>query len=74
MRLDPVPRSAPAAEGGVVEVPREHAALRQVDAELASRWRDAAADALETCFATGLIAAAFDRDRSAYLLVPEASR
>lgn len=71
---DPVQRSVPAAGGGVVEVPREQAALRQKDAELASRWRDAAADALEGCFAAGLIAAAFDRDRSAYLLVPEASR
>ena len=71
---NPVPRSAPASEGGVVEVPREHAALRQHDAELASRWRDAAADALDACFAAGLIAAFFDRDRSAYVLVPGPSR
>ena len=37
---------------------------------LASRWRDAAADALEACFGAGLIVGAFDRDRSAYVLVP----
>ena len=51
--------------------PREHAELRQRDADLASRWRDAAAAALERCFGAGLIVGAFDRDRSAYALVPE---
>ena len=71
---NPVRRSMPASEGGVVEVPREHAALRENDSELASRWRDSAADALEACFAAGLLAAVFDRDRSAYVLVPGPSR
>ena len=69
----PVRGSAPAAQGAVVEVPREHLELRQRDADLASRWRDAAADALEACLAAGLIASAFDRERSAYVLVPEAT-
>ena len=70
---NPVARLAPTVDGGVVEVPREHPELRQKDAELASRWRDAVAEALEACFAAGLIAGAFDRARSAYVLVPEAS-
>jgi predicted GNAT superfamily acetyltransferase len=69
----PVRRSAPAADGAVVEVPREHLDLRQRDADLAFRWRAAAADALESCLDAGLIASAFDRERSAYVLVPEAT-
>jgi predicted GNAT superfamily acetyltransferase len=68
----PVPGSSPAAEGAVVEVPREHLELRQRDADLAFRWRDAAAEALEACLGAGLIASAFERERSAYVLVPEA--
>jgi predicted GNAT superfamily acetyltransferase len=66
----PVPRSAPVASGGVVEVPREHQELRRRDPALASRWRDATAEALEACFSEGLIAGAFDKQRSAYALVP----
>ena len=69
----PVPGPPPAAEGAVVEIPREHGELRGRDAELASRWRDAAADALEACFDAELIVGAFDRARSAYVLVPEAT-
>ncbi len=71
----PVPAmgSAPALEGGVVEVPREHGDLRRRDPDLAARWRDAAAEALEVCFGAGLIVGAFDRRRSAYVLVPGAS-
>jgi predicted GNAT superfamily acetyltransferase len=67
----PVQGSPPSSEGGVIEVPREHAELRQRDADLASRWRDAVAEALEMCFGAGLIVGAFDRDRSGYVLVPE---
>jgi predicted GNAT superfamily acetyltransferase len=67
----PVARSKPAAEGGIVEVPREHGDLRRRDAELATRWRDTVADALEACLDAGLIVGAFDRVRSAYVLVPE---
>jgi predicted GNAT superfamily acetyltransferase len=71
----PSPSAAgePAAEGAVVEVPRDHAALRGRDAELAVRWRDATAGALEACFAADLIVGAFDRERSAYVLAPEAA-
>jgi predicted GNAT superfamily acetyltransferase len=56
-----------------VEVPRDHEDLRRRDAELAGRWREAVAEALEVCFAAGLIVGGFDRDRSAYLLAPEAA-
>jgi predicted GNAT superfamily acetyltransferase len=66
----PAPGSAPAAVGGVVEVPRDHADLKSRDPDLAARWRDATAEALEGCFRAGLIAGAFDRTRSAYALVP----
>jgi predicted GNAT superfamily acetyltransferase len=69
----PIRRSAPAAEGAVVEVPREHLELRRSDVDLATRWRDASAEALEACFGVGLIVGGFDRDRSAYVLVPEDS-
>jgi predicted GNAT superfamily acetyltransferase len=67
----PVGGTDPSSEGGVIEVPREHAELRQRDADLASRWREAVAEALEACFGAGLIVGAFDRDRSAYALVPK---
>lgn len=69
---DPVPTSetAPSAQGGVVEVPREHPDLRRRDPALASRWRDASAEALEACFGAGLIVRAFDKTRSAYALLP----
>jgi predicted GNAT superfamily acetyltransferase len=73
--LDPRPVAGvePPDEGGVIEIPRDHAALRSRDPALAARWRDATAEALERCFEAGLIAGAFDRARSAYALVPEGS-
>jgi predicted GNAT superfamily acetyltransferase len=40
----------------------------------AAAWRDAAADAFEACFAAGLVATGFDRERSSYVLEPEARR
>jgi predicted GNAT superfamily acetyltransferase len=66
----PAEASAPSSAGAVIEVPREHQELRMRDADLASRWRDAVADALDACFGAGLIVGAFDRERSAYALVP----
>jgi predicted GNAT superfamily acetyltransferase len=69
----PIPRTAagpPPAAGVVVEIPRDHAELRRDDPALGGRWRDATAEALEACFGAGLIAGAFDKDRSAYALVP----
>ena len=67
----PVKASSPSSEGAVIEVPREHPDLRRRDVDLSSRWRDAVADALDACFGAGLIVGAFDRQRSAYALVPE---
>jgi predicted GNAT superfamily acetyltransferase len=68
---EPIRRGDATADGAIVEVPRDHPALRQRDAVLASRWRDATADALAACFEAGLVVGAFDRERSAYALVPE---
>lgn len=67
----PVPGPPPGPSGVLVEVPRDHADLRTRQPALASSWRDASAAALEACFAAGLIAGAFDRERSAYVLMPE---
>jgi predicted GNAT superfamily acetyltransferase len=67
----PSPAGEPAAEGAIVEVPRDHPALRGRDAELGARWREATAEAMEACFAADLIVGAFDRDRSAYVFAPE---
>jgi len=50
-----------------VAVPREYPEVRAVDADRADRWRDAIADAFERCLETGLIAVAFERERSAYV-------
>jgi len=66
----PAAAAAPGADGGVVEIPRDHADLRSRDPSLAARWRDATAEALEGCFQAGLIVGAFDRARSAYALIP----
>ena len=67
----PVPGPASGDDGGVVEVPRDHAELRRRDPALAARWREATANALEVCFRAGSIAGSFDKTRSAYALVPE---
>jgi predicted GNAT superfamily acetyltransferase len=48
-----------------VESVRDYPALREGDRALASAWRDAVADALEDCFAAGLVVTAFDSDASA---------
>jgi predicted GNAT superfamily acetyltransferase len=71
-RESPTPEleASPGARGAMVEVPRDHAELRRRDPELGARWRDATADALERCFARGLVASAFDRARSAYAMTP----
>lgn len=70
---EPVSRSTGSADGGLIEVPREHADLRTRDADLATRWREAAAKALEEGLDAGLVVAAFERRRSAYVLLPRGS-
>jgi predicted GNAT superfamily acetyltransferase len=69
----PVPKPASGDDGGLVEVPRDHAALRRRDPALAARWREATAEVLEDCIRSGWVAASFDKTRSAYALVPRAS-
>jgi predicted GNAT superfamily acetyltransferase len=54
-------------EAAIVEIPREHGEIRSSDPDLAMAWRDAVADAAEACLARGLVAASFDRARSAYV-------
>jgi predicted GNAT superfamily acetyltransferase len=68
----PVPELvAPAGQaGGWVEIPREYAEVRASDPELGGAWRDASADTVEALMAAGCVAAAFDRERSAYRFVP----
>ncbi len=62
---------APDADTVAVEVPPEYHELRVADPDVAARWRDAVAEAAEACFARGLLAVAFDRQRSAYLFARE---
>jgi predicted GNAT superfamily acetyltransferase len=63
---------APAAgDLAVVEVPPDMAEVRDRDAAAAQAWRDAVADAFEGCLGAGLVATAFDRERSAYVFTRE---
>lgn len=73
-RPQPAAVGAPGPDGALVVIPRDHASLRAHDPDLGARWRDAVADALEACLATGLVVSAFDRDRSAYALAPRGGR
>jgi predicted GNAT superfamily acetyltransferase len=67
---EPVSGGDPEASGAVIEVPRDHAAIRELDPALAGRWRDAVADTIEKSFAAGLVVVGFDRERSAFVLGP----
>ena len=64
----PEPRRRPLPEHGpaLVHVPRDHPALRATDPELSRLWRDAVAETIEACVASGRIARAFTTD-SAYV-------
>jgi predicted GNAT superfamily acetyltransferase len=50
-----------------IAIPREYAELRAADPSRADRWREAIAGTFERCLSAGLVALAFDRDRSAYV-------
>ncbi|MFB3737763.1 MAG: GNAT family N-acetyltransferase [Candidatus Velamenicoccus archaeovorus] len=65
---EPGPRAVEAI--AVVEVPEDHAGLRERDPAAARLRRDEVADAVERQLELGRVAAAFDRERSAYLFVP----
>ena len=51
----------------VIEVPAEYHDLRLADPVLATVWRDAIAEAVETCLDAKMVGAVFDRARSAYV-------
>jgi predicted GNAT superfamily acetyltransferase len=53
-----------------IDVEPAYDEVRAADRERAARARDSAADLLEDAFARGLVAAGFDRERSAYLMAP----
>ncbi len=62
-RPEPSDQIEPTTDGVVrVGVPRDYAALRQVDAELGRAWRDATGEVLAQCFARGFQVVAFDAD------------
>ncbi len=52
---EPVPVAATLSGGCSVSIPTDHLALRTRDPALGARWRDAAADAFDRCFAGGLV-------------------
>jgi predicted GNAT superfamily acetyltransferase len=61
------PRTRPLPTGSgplLVRVPRDHPQMRVDDPGLARAWRDAIADAVEACIASGRIAHAFSADSS----------
>jgi predicted GNAT superfamily acetyltransferase len=63
-RPEPAPRGElpPPGRPVLVRIPRDHEAMRRGDPALARRWRDAVAEAIEACLATGRIARGFVRD------------
>jgi predicted GNAT superfamily acetyltransferase len=61
--------AAPTPRRWLIVIPRESPELRTRDPNLARSWRDASAEAIEACLSAGMVAAAFDATRSAYVLV-----
>ena len=61
-------------DGVIVEVPEDHAALRERDLGAAHAWRDVVAQAFDEALGSGLVASAFDRERSAYVFTSGGSR
>jgi predicted GNAT superfamily acetyltransferase len=55
------------AREAIVRVPRDHSTLRESDPDLGAEWREAAALAIESCFAAGLAAVGFS---DGYLFAP----
>jgi predicted GNAT superfamily acetyltransferase len=67
---EPGPRDWAAAAASVV-VPPEYHDLRTREPDAGRRVRDEAAAAFERCLGDGMVAIAFDRERSAYLFANE---
>jgi predicted GNAT superfamily acetyltransferase len=59
--------ASPVGRSVLVEVPREYSDLRERDRDLALRWRDASAGAIERCLRAEMVAVGFDLERSAYV-------
>lgn len=57
----------PSERSALVEVPRTYDDVRARDRACASAWREASARAIEVCLSAALVAAGFDRERSAYV-------
>ncbi len=70
----PVRVAQPEGTSAIVEIPAEYQELRDRDPELALAWRDAVADAVEACLASGMFAGAFARDRACYVFGRERVR
>lgn len=56
----------PTAGPALVRIPREYLELRERDRSLAEMWRETVAEALEACFAAGMVVTGFTAD-SAYV-------
>jgi predicted GNAT superfamily acetyltransferase len=54
----------------LIDVPAEYHELRGSDPDVAAAWRDAVSEAAERCLEAGMLGAAFDRERSAYVFAP----
>jgi predicted GNAT superfamily acetyltransferase len=60
-------RPPEAGGAAMIQIPREYPALREVNPDLARAWRDATAEAMEACYAKGLVATGFLKE-GAYVL------
>jgi predicted GNAT superfamily acetyltransferase len=67
LRETPGPREV-REPGARVSIPEDHEVLRTADPERARDLRDSVANELDSAIAGGLVALAFDREASAYLL------
>jgi predicted GNAT superfamily acetyltransferase len=67
----PTAVQAPDREPAAVWIPSDYPALRERDRALAAAWRDAVAEAIETCLAAGMVASHFLRE-GAYVFTREA--
>jgi predicted GNAT superfamily acetyltransferase len=54
-------------DAAILEIPRDHASIRESAPAVGQAWREAVAEVAEACLARGLVAASFDRGRSAYV-------
>jgi predicted GNAT superfamily acetyltransferase len=58
---------SPSGRSALVAVPPAYEEMRSRDRDRSAAWRDASAAAVEACLTSGMIAAGFDREASAYV-------